>query len=102
MFPKARPLLSTITGWPSALDHGSAMKRAVTFVVPPTGLGTINVIGLFGEDSCAIQIEVMPTNARTAKFFINQYFFISSRLFSITFIQKCQSGSGLDHEHKWH
>ena len=49
MLPEAPGLFSTITGWPSALDSGSAMVRAAMSGVEPPGKPTTRRIGLVGQ-----------------------------------------------------
>src|SRR6218665_382867 len=49
MLPPAPTLLSTITGWPRALDRGSANRRAVRSGDEPAGKPTMIFRGLFGH-----------------------------------------------------
>jgi hypothetical protein len=53
MLPAAPALFSMTTGWPNALDKGSAINRAVKSVVPPGALGTTMVTGRSGYLFCA-------------------------------------------------
>jgi hypothetical protein len=46
--PPAPVTFSTITGWPSALDNPSAVRRATRSVEPPAAKGTITVTLLLG------------------------------------------------------
>src|SRR5688572_29297857 len=52
MLPDAPGLLSMTTGWPSALDSGSAMVRAAMSGVEPPGKPTRMRTGLVGQ-ACA-------------------------------------------------
>src|SRR6218665_3947651 len=49
ILPAAPTLLSTITGWPRALDRGSENRRAVRSGDEPAGKPTMIFRGLFGH-----------------------------------------------------
>ena len=53
MLPPAPGLLSTITGWPSALDSGSAIVRATRSGVEPPGKPTRMRSGRVGQAAVA-------------------------------------------------
>src|SRR5437868_1944622 len=58
-------MLSTITGTPSDLDIGAAMRRAIWSDEPPAAYGTIRWIGLKGN-ACAMAAPAMPRLSATA------------------------------------
>ena len=63
--PPAPGRLSTITGWPSAVDRRWAMKRPMTSAPPPGANGTMIVMGFAGQ-ACAKAVAATATASASA------------------------------------